>query len=87
MGAAIAFCTVFSLGPLLSLMIAIADLVSDSTRVERAILEEFTSLIGPEGAAVVTSLLFAFGKLPIALYIGSTGVVSVLARPARLSSC
>ncbi len=86
MGVAIAFYTAFSLGPTLPLMIDTAGLVSDSTRVEQTIHEEFTSLIGPEGAAVVTSPLFAFGKFLITLYIGSTGVVSVLARPAHLSS-
>ncbi len=57
MGAAIAFYTVFSLGPTLFLMITIAGLVSDSARVEQAILEEITGLIGADGAAVIGTMI------------------------------
>lgn len=57
MGAAIAFYTVFSLGPTLFLMITIAGLVSDSTRLEQAILDEFAGLIGQEAAAVIGTMI------------------------------
>jgi membrane protein len=57
MGAAIAFYTVFSLGPALFLMITIAGLVSGTERVEQALIEEFSTLIGPEGAAVIARMI------------------------------
>jgi membrane protein len=57
MGAAIAFYTVFSLGPALFLMLAIAGMVSDSRNAEEAMLREFAGLIGPDGAAVIGKLI------------------------------
>ncbi len=57
MGAAIAFYTVFSLGPTLFLMITIAGLVSGAQQVEHAMIEEFSSLIGPEGAKVIATMI------------------------------
>lgn len=57
MGAAIAFYTVFSLGPSLFLMITIAGLVSGAEQVEHAMIEEFSSLIGPEGAKVIATMI------------------------------
>jgi membrane protein len=57
MGAAIAFYTVFSLGPTLFLMITIAGFVSGTDRVEHAMIEEFSSLIGPEGAKVIATMI------------------------------
>jgi len=57
MGAAIAFYTVFSLGPALFLMITVAGLVSGTERVEQALIEEFATLIGPDGAAVVAKMI------------------------------
>ena len=49
MGAAIAFYTVFSLGPSLFLMIAVAGLVSGAEIAQEAILGEVSGLIGQEG--------------------------------------
>ena len=57
MGAAIAFYTVFSLGPTLFLMITVAGLVSGTERVEHAMIEEFSSLIGAEGAKVIATMI------------------------------
>jgi len=57
MGAAIAFYTVFSLGPSLFLMIAVAGLVSGTEQVEQAMIEEFSALIGADGAAVIAKMI------------------------------
>jgi membrane protein len=57
MGAAIAFYTVFSLGPALFLMITIAGLVSDADTAREAILAEFSGLIGPGGAEVIGTMI------------------------------
>jgi membrane protein len=57
MGAAIAFYTVFSLGPTLFLMITVAGLISGTERVEHAILEQFSSLIGPDAAKVIATMI------------------------------
>lgn len=57
MGAAIAFYTVFSLGPTLFLMITVAGLISGTEQVEHAMIEEFSSLIGPEGAKVIATMI------------------------------
>ncbi len=81
MGAAIAFYTVFSLGPTLFLMITIAGLVSGTEQVEHAMIGEFSSLIGPEGAKVIATMIKGAGaaeRKGLAAVIG-TGLLLVAA--------
>ena len=57
MGAAIAYYAVFSLGPLLILVIAVAGLVYGKQAAEGALFEEIAALVGQESAGAVQALL------------------------------
>lgn len=57
MGAALAFYTVFSLAPLLLLVIAIAGLAFGHAESQDAIIAQVADVVGPEGAAVVEKML------------------------------
>lgn len=57
MGAALAYYTLFSLAPLLLLLIAVAGLVYGADAARGAVLAQFSGLIGQEGAAAIQGLL------------------------------
>src|SRR5712675_2605094 len=57
MGAAIAYYTVFSLAPMLILVIAIAGLVFSQAAAEGAIVDQLGDLMGREGAAALQSMI------------------------------
>ena len=57
MGAALAYYTVFSIAPLLLIIIAVAGVVFGEDAVRGQILVQLQSLMGPEGAGAVESLL------------------------------
>jgi len=57
MGAAIAYYAVFSLGPVLILIIAMAGLVYGKKAAEGALFEEIAGLVGQESAGAVQALL------------------------------
>ena len=57
LGAALAFYTLFSITPLLLVVISIAALVLDRTAAEYQIVHEVNDLVGPPGAQAVQALL------------------------------
>jgi membrane protein len=57
MGAAIAYYTVFSLAPLLFMVIAVAGLVFGRQAAEGALFGELADLVGPESAVAVQAIL------------------------------
>ncbi|MGE5200648.1 MAG: YihY/virulence factor BrkB family protein [Acidobacteriota bacterium] len=57
MGAAIAYYAVFSLGPVLILIIAVAGLVYGQQAAEGALFDEIAALVGQESAGAVQALL------------------------------
>src|SRR5499425_1501832 len=57
MGAAIAYYTVFSLAPMLVMVIAIAGLAFGQQAAEGALFGQLADLIGPESAAAVQAML------------------------------
>jgi membrane protein len=57
MGAAIAYYTVFSLAPMLVMVIAVAGLAFGRQAAEGALFRELADLVGPESAAAVQALL------------------------------
>jgi membrane protein len=59
MGAALAFYTLFSMAPLLLLVIAIAGLVIGADTARALIFDQLEILLGPRGAAAVQSVLVA----------------------------
>ena len=62
MGAAIAFYAIFSLAPVLLIVIAIGGLVFGSDVAETAVLAQFGGLIGPSGAESVAKILASAGN-------------------------
>jgi membrane protein len=88
MGAAIAYYTVFSLAPILVIVIAIAGLAFGKEAAEGALFGELAGLVGPESAAAVQALLrsasgtqsgiFATAVGIGTLIIAATGVLSEL---------
>jgi membrane protein len=57
MGASIAYYTVFSLAPMLVLVIAVAGLAFGQKAAEGALFGELAELVGPESAAAVQAML------------------------------
>jgi membrane protein len=57
MGAAIAYYTVFSLAPMLVMVIAVAGLAFGQQAAEGALFGELADLVGPESAAAVQAML------------------------------
>jgi len=88
MGAAIAYYAVFSLGPLLILVIAVAGLVYGKQAAEGALFEEIAALVGQESAGAVQALLRGASGTSsgiiasiigiVVLIIAATGVFSEL---------
>jgi membrane protein len=62
MGAAIAYYTVFSLAPMLILVISIAGLLYDETAAQGAVMAQMRELLGPQGAGAVQTMLASAGR-------------------------
>ncbi len=89
MGAALAFYTMFSIAPLLLIVISIAGLVFGEAAVHREIFAQLQGLLGAPGASAVQGLLEAAAGKPaqgatapifglIFLFIGATSVFAEL---------
>src|SRR5262245_40031249 len=57
LGAALAYYSVFSIGPLLLIAIGVASLVFDSGMVEREIMGQVGRLIGDQGAQAIQAMI------------------------------
>jgi len=77
MGAAISYYTVFSLAPLLVIVIAVAGAVFGREAVQGEIVAQLSGLIGPQGAALVQDLVAAASDTDKGLLAGlvSAGVL------------
>jgi membrane protein len=62
MGAAIAYYTVFSLAPMLILVISVAGLLHDETAAEGAVVAQMRELLGPQGAGALQTMLASAGR-------------------------
>ena len=72
-GAALAYYSVFSIGPLLLIVTAVAGLFCGTDAVSTSISAQFTSLLGEEGGAVIDSLLegaAGIGEGTVAIIVG-----------------
>ncbi len=88
MGAALAFYTIFSIAPLLFIVIAIAGFIFGEEAARGEIYGQLQGLLGSHGAAAVQSLLESVGQrragVPVAtfgavvLFIGATSVFAEL---------
>jgi membrane protein len=64
MGAALAYYTVFSLAPMLMIILSIASIVFDEKYAREQILQQFGSLIGQHGAESIEAILAANARQP-----------------------
>src|ERR1700686_4308773 len=86
MGAALAYYTMFSIAPLLLIVISIAGLVFGDQAARGEIFNQLEGiLVAPDAlAAAVTSMLFTIGKFLIGVYIGRSSVASGFGAAASL---
>lgn len=78
MGAAISYYTVFSLAPLLVIVIAIAGAVFGREAVQGRISDQLTGLMGPSGAQMVEGLVAAASDTDRGLVAGLIGFILLL---------
>jgi membrane protein len=57
LGAALAYYSVFSIGPLLLIAISVASLVFEAGSVQREVMNQIGKLVGPQGAEAVQAIL------------------------------
>jgi membrane protein len=79
MGAAMAYYTIFSIAPLLLIVIGIAGLVFGQEAAQGAIMEQITGLVGPTGAQAIEAMLANASKPSSGLIATAIGVVTLLA--------
>jgi membrane protein len=78
MGAALAFYSAFSLAPLLLIVIAIAGFVYGADAARKAVVKQFSELIGPVGADAVGGLLKAASTAETGGIATAIGVILLL---------
>ena len=74
LSAAIAYYTVFSLPPLLVILVAIAGAVLGADRVEEALLSQAKGLIGPEGGDAIRAMIRNAGDMGTGLGAKAAGL-------------
>jgi membrane protein len=77
MGAALSYYTVFSLAPLLIIVIGIAGLVFGEEAARGAIIEQLQGLLGDEGARTINELIENAGKTGTGIVATMVGVVTL----------
>lgn len=78
MGAALSYYTVFSIAPLLIIVIAVAALIFGQDAARDAILEQAGNLVGPNGAAVLEGMLQSAQKQGQGTLAGVLGVAALI---------
>lgn len=78
MGAALAYYTVFSIAPLLLIVIAIAGLIYGEDAARGAVFTQLSGLVGNDGAAAVQGLLKSVNKPSESIVATVIGVVTLL---------
>ncbi len=78
MGAAIAYYTVFSLAPMLVMVIAIAGLAFGQKAAEGALFGELADLIGPESAVAVQAMLRSASSTRSGLFATAVGIGTLI---------
>jgi membrane protein len=78
LGAALAYYSVFSLGPLLLIVVSVAGLFLGTENVSQAVSGQFRSLLGPLGSQAVEAMLKGAGSLSGGLLAATFGIVLLL---------
>src|SRR5215218_8834711 len=84
MGAALAYYTLFSLAPLLLIVVSIAGLVFGPEAARGEIFAELRDLVGDEGAAAAQSLLQSVNKPAQGIFATLVGVATLLVGAASV---
>jgi membrane protein len=77
-GAAIAYYSIFSLGPLIVVVISIAALIFGRKGVQRGVAEAISGLLGDKGAESVNTMLSAAGKPGEGIFAAIIGTVTLI---------
>src|SRR3954471_19206759 len=78
MGAALSYYTIFSIAPLLVIVIAIAGLAFGEAAARGAIFEQLRGMVGDSGAAAVQGLVGSASKPAASIFAALTGLVTML---------
>jgi membrane protein len=78
MGAAIAYYTVFSLAPMLVLVIAVAGLAFGQQAAEGALFGELADLVGPESAVAVQAMLRSASGTQSGIFATVVGILTLI---------
>src|SRR5580765_402673 len=78
MGAALSYYTLFSLAPLLLLVIAVAGLVFDADVARQQLMAQLSGLLGQDGAAAIEGLLKGASRPAESLVASVVGIVTLL---------
>lgn len=78
LAAALAYYTVFSLAPLLLIVVGVAGLVFDQATVRTTLLEQFTALLGQDGANLLGSMLEGANQQGSGLVTSLVGFVTLI---------
>jgi membrane protein len=78
LAAALAYYTVFSLAPLVIIVLAILGFFFSGNRVEEFLIEQFGGLIGPEGAEITGQIIENANQPSSSLVAGLIGVATLL---------
>jgi len=78
MGAALSYYTIFSIAPLLVIVIAIAGLAFGEAAAKGAIFEQLRGMVGDSGAAAVQGLVGSASKPAASIFAAITGLVTML---------
>ncbi len=78
LGAALSYYMVFSLGPLLLIIISVVGLIWGQAAVENQLVGQFQSVLGPQGAQFVQSAIAGAGRPSESLIGGLIGLVTLV---------
>jgi membrane protein len=77
-GASLAYYSVFSMGPLIVVMIAIVSLVLEREGVQRGVVETLTGLLGNKGGEAINTMLKGAGKPSEGIFATVIGTATLI---------
>jgi len=78
MGAALSYYTIFSIAPLLVIVIAIAGLAFGDKAASGAIFEQMRGMVGDSGATAIQGLVASASKPATSIFAAATGLVTLV---------
>ncbi|MBC8022177.1 MAG: YihY/virulence factor BrkB family protein [Burkholderiales bacterium] len=78
MGAALSYYTIFSIAPLLVIVIAVAGLVFGAEAASGAIFEQMRGMVGDSGAAAIQGLVQSASKPATSIFAALTGIITLV---------